>query len=238
MVRVLTTLRILVPILMVLVLVFPVLALGPIFFIVNFILNECSLIGNEPVFPIETVEDAIVLKRNWRIFRDDAMSSYGDFSSISKDLFFQGLIEKEGTWTKLYIKWLGHIDPVARRVCPATCSIIEKLPNVRIAFFSVLAPGAIIHEHRGLYKGHLRFHLGLSTPASDGCFMMLDGHRYRWQDGEGFLFDDTYMHRVSNYTTKPRIILFCDITRPLSSFGKIIDQQCLRFLGPLTHREN
>ena len=40
--------------------------------------------------------------------------------------------------------------------------------------FSVLAPGAKILPHDGVYKGCLRFHLGLSTPNSDDCFIIIN----------------------------------------------------------------
>ncbi len=40
---------------------------------------------------------------------------------------------------------------------------------------------------------------------------------YAWRDGEDVMFDETYVHWVKNETEKTRVILFCDIERPLSS---------------------
>ena len=57
-----------------------------------------------------------------------------------------------------------------------------------------------------MYKGCLRFHLGLSTPNSDDCFIIINGEKYSWRDGEGILLDDTYEYEVHNNTDETRII--------------------------------
>jgi beta-hydroxylase len=61
----------------------------------------------------------------------------------------------------------------------------------------------------------LRFHLGLKTPNSEKCRIAVDGETYWWKDGEGVLFDETYLHRAENETDEDRLILFCDVERPL-----------------------
>ena len=38
---------------------------------------------------------------------------------------------------------------------------------------------------------------------------------YAWRDGEDVLFDETYLHDAANRTAHDRIILFCDVERPL-----------------------
>ena len=102
--------------------------------------------------------------------------------------------------------------------------------------FSVLAPGAVIRPHKGIFKGCLRYHLGLVTPNSDACCIEVAGEKYSWRDGEGVLFDDTFVHHVRNDTSSVRIVLFCDILRPLNFVGRLVNAVCLRALGPMTHR--
>ena len=36
-----------------------------------------------------------------------------------------------------------------------------------------------------------------------------------WRDGEGFVFDETFIHRAENKTGVNRLILFCDVERPM-----------------------
>lgn len=81
--------------------------------------------------------------------------------------------------------------------------------------FASLPPGGTLNRHRDPYAGSLRYHLGLSTPNSERCFIEVDGQRYSWRDGEGVLFDETYLHWTQNGSDCERIILFCDIERPM-----------------------
>ena len=81
--------------------------------------------------------------------------------------------------------------------------------------FATLPPGAKLVRHRDPYAGSYRYHLGLDTPNDDGCYIDVDGEKYAWRDGEGVIFDETYIHYAANTTEHNRIILFCDVERPL-----------------------
>jgi len=47
------------------------------------------------------------------------------------------------------------------------------------------------------------------------CRIFIDGQPYSWREGEDLLFDETYLHYAENTTSDDRIILFCDVERPL-----------------------
>jgi beta-hydroxylase len=81
--------------------------------------------------------------------------------------------------------------------------------------FAVLPPGSKLNAHRDPFAGSLRYHLGLSTPNSDACRIYIDGDLYAWRDGEDIVFDETYVHSAANDTDQTRVILFCDVERPL-----------------------
>jgi len=49
------------------------------------------------------------------------------------------------------------------------------------------------------------------------CRIFVDGIPYSWRNGEDLLFDETFIHYAENTTDQTRIILFCDIERPLRS---------------------
>ena len=104
--------------------------------------------------------------------------------------------------------------------------------------FSVLSPHSKIKIHRGFYKGVLRFHLGLSTPNSDDCFIVVDNKKYSWRDGEGVILDDTYLHYVENNTDQDRIILFCDIVRPTKGYASSLNNFLINYMAPLSSRNN
>ena len=63
--------------------------------------------------------------------------------------------------------------------------------------------------------GSLRLHLGLVTPGDERCRLYVDGVQYVWRDGEAIVFDETYIHSAVNDWDQSRVILFCDIERPL-----------------------
>jgi beta-hydroxylase len=75
-------------------------------------------------------------------------------------------------------------------------------------------PSAMVRN----FAGSPRYHLGLVVPKSPGhCRIFIDGEPYSWRDGEDLLFDETYLHYAENTTSDDRLILFCDVERPLTS---------------------
>jgi len=205
----------------------------------NNILKKESLVGNNTFYNPNIIPESLILTKNWKIIRDEVLIHYKNFKTITNDLFFENLVKKESDWNKLYIKFYSdEIDPLAKKLCPKTCQIIETIPNLKLAFISVLAPNAKIIPHRGIYKGVLRFHLGLYTPNSKNCFISVNDQIYSWKDGEGIIFDDTFEHYVENNTNQPRIILFCDFNRPLTKKGKIINSFVVSNFNKFVSRTN
>jgi len=101
--------------------------------------------------------------------------------------------------------------------CPTVAALLEQAPEVVSALFSYLAPGKHIPEHRGPFRGILRFHLMLSMPRDDAgkpaCVMNIDGVPYLLGDGESLLWDDTYPHEVWNRSDRVRVALLLDVWR-------------------------
>src|SRR4051812_2925862 len=96
-----------------------------------------------------------------------------------------------------------------------SCSTPFRACMVRC--FAMLPPGGKLGAHRDPYAGSLRYHLGLVTPNAPCCNMLVDGEPYHWRDGEAVIFDETYIHVVENKSDMTRIILFCDVERPLTN---------------------
>ncbi len=173
------------------------------------------------------------LDNQWPVIQEEAMRiwSRGMATDISDDLFFRHIVDSR-EWDKFYIKWYGKIDPLARHWAPKTVALIESDPSIKSAMFSILRPGAHIRAHKGPFRGALRYHLGLKTPSEKGCYILLNDQKYSWNDGEGVLFDDTYVHEVFNDSKETRIILFCDIERPLKSPARQVNKFVIDILAP------
>jgi beta-hydroxylase len=108
--------------------------------------------------------------------------------------------------------------------CPQTTALIRAIPELCSAFFAILEPHAIIHDHRGPWRGQLRYHLGLKIPEPHRAVTLTVGDRTRsWKPGAGILFDDGYIHSAQNQTDERRVVLLITIRRPLSGLGKLIN---------------
>lgn len=161
-----------------------------------------------------------VLQENWERIRDEAMALNKEArikaSDALDDLGFNSFF-KTG-WKRFYLKWYGTTLKSAQRLCPRTLQLLEGIPSVRGAMFAALPPGASLCKHRDPYAGSLRYHLGLVTPNSDDCYIIVDGQKYSWRDGEAVMFDETFIHYARNDTNQTRIVLFLDIKRPVNFF--------------------
>lgn len=175
-------------------------------------------------------EELKVLEDNWETIREEAVALYEKgFFDKTKDpnnaAFFDvgfRTFYKYG-WGKFYLKWYGAKYPSAQKHCPKTTQLVSQIPSVNGAMFSVLPPGSKLTRHLDPVASSLRYHLGLSTPESSDCFINIDGESCSWKDGDGFLFDETYLHYAQNNTDKVRIILMCDVERPMFVIGQFIN---------------
>jgi len=205
----------------------------------NKIFTLTSSIPIQPIYDdVFISKDALKIWENFEIFRDEAMTVYKNLKTIKGDQFFEDIVVDPKDWTKLYLRWYNDIDPIGEKLCPKSAALIKSMPCVRIAMFSVLRPGAKILPHAGLYKGCLRLHMGLMTPNHNDCFISINGETYSWRDGQVVLLDDTYTHYVHNNTDDYRVILFCDIDRPMNFIGRLTHEMMISIFGKLTTREN
>lgn len=126
-------------------------------------------------------------------------------------------------WSKFYLKWYGHTHKSALTLCPETVKLLKKCKTVNGAMFTTLPPGSQLTRHLDPVACSLRYHLGLETPNSDDCFISIDDQKYSWRDGEALIFDETYLHFAKNNSEKNRLILMCDVDRPMNFLGKIVN---------------
>ncbi|HMN44064.1 MAG TPA: aspartyl/asparaginyl beta-hydroxylase domain-containing protein [Povalibacter sp.] len=185
----------------------------------NALMYLFSAVPARPFLDLKNFPELAPLKQDWEAIRDEAMRLFdeGHIRAASKynDLGFNSFF-KSG-WKRFYLKWYGDFLPSANALCPHTTELLSKIPNVHAAMFALLPPGARLPSHRDPFAGSLRYHLGLRTPNNERCYITVDGELYYWKDGEAVMFDETYIHRAENQTDVQRLILFCDVERPLSN---------------------
>jgi len=189
----------------------------------NALMVLTSKVTTKPFVPLNELPELQQLQDNWQVFRDEALhlSELQRIKAPDKhdDIGFNSFF-KYG-WKRFYLKWYDASHPSAAELCPKSVAILKSIPTIKAAMFAELPPGGQLNRHRDPYAGSLRYHLGLVTPNDDACYIDVDGERHSWRDGQGVVFDETYIHEAYNQTTQNRIILFCDVERP-SKFAWVV----------------
>ena len=181
------------------------------------------------------------LRENWKVIRDEAERLLHEErlreAAKRDDIAFNAFFRRG--WKRFYLKWYDDVLPSARELCPRTAELLSSIPTLNAALFALLPPGGKLGEHRDPFAGSLRYHLGLITPNSDDCRIYVDGEMYSWRDGEDVLFDETFIHSARNDTDQLRVILFCDVERPLRTrVARAINRFMIRHVVKATASRN
>jgi beta-hydroxylase len=183
----------------------------------NALMYLFSAVGTRPLLDSRDFPELATIEQNWLTIRDEALQLYDEghmrAALHNNDIGFNSFFKRG--WKRFYLKWYDQPLPSATRLCPKTVALLRSVPSINGAMFALLSPASRLNPHRDPYAGSLRYHLGLVTPNSDACFIAVDGVRHAWRDGVGVVFDETYVHYVENNTDQTRIILLCDVQRPL-----------------------
>ena len=137
-----------------------------------------SLVGATPFLPPAAFAWVETLEANWKVIRaelDQVLKTperIPNFQDISPD---QANITRDDKWKSYFLYGYGYKMTENCNQCPETARIIETIPGMFTAFFSVLAPGKHIPRHRGPYRGLLRCHLALVVPPAAGGLLDRSG---------------------------------------------------------------
>ena len=190
-----------------------------------------TLVGDTPFLPASAFPWVELLESNWQVVRaelDRVLENperIPNFQDISRD---QVNITRDDKWKSYFLYGYGYKIAGNCDDCPETTRIIESIPGMYTAFFSVLAPGKHIPRHRGPYRGLLRCHLALIVPEpKEDCWIEVGDETSAWEEGRCIVFDDTYKHRVENNTQGRRVVLFLDVLRPLRFPGSLVNRAIL-----------
>ena len=197
------------------------------------LIASSSLVPNDPVLDTREFAWTAMLRDNWEAIRDEAVAvalqrdASPSLATISPD---HRAIAEINKWRSFFLWGYGFpIDENLAR-CPRTKAVVEAIPGLNSAFFSILAPGTHIPDHRGVTKGLITCHLGLIVPRDGDVRMRVHDRIVRWAEGETLVFDDTYQHEVWNDTDGTRVVLLVQFERPLRNPGKWFSDFFLGFV--------
>jgi ornithine lipid ester-linked acyl 2-hydroxylase len=178
-----------------------------------------------------------ILEDNYPVIREECGKLLGFKEKMTDMEMLGGSYTAGGIHTakwKTFMFKSGKFIEENCRLAPRTAELLRHIPNLYTAFFSVLEPYQHIAPHFGYYKGFLRYHLGVIIPNNnlDGCCYLrinvnpvynapcdrclIDkGEIYYWKNGEGVMFDDTFLHDAHNNSDQVRVVLWLDVAREL-----------------------
>ncbi len=194
-----------------------------------------SLVGDETFFPLERFPWVAHVERNWETIREELLGVLEDrealpnFQDISKD---QIEITDDDRWKTFFIYGYGFQADLGVEMCPRTAALMREIPGMTTAMLSILSPRKHILDHRGPYKGVLRYHLGLIVPReAEQCRIRVGEEIRHWEEGQSMVFDDTFNHEVWNDTDETRVVLFVDVLRPLPFPDSLINRLIVKAIA-------
>lgn len=201
---------------------------------VDRILASQSLIGDPPSFDPGQFDWVPILERNFAPIRREAEQLLKErelipaFHEVSPD---QYKISRGDHWKTHILYGFGRRIETNCRRCPETAKVLEQIPGMTTAWFSIIDPGYHIPPHRGPTKSFVVCHLGLILPEErEKCYLRVADRYLHWEEGKCFVFDDTYDHEVRNDTDEYRVVLLVHVERPLKPLGRWISRAMLALI--------
>lgn len=152
------------------------------------------------------------LEENYGVIR-------GEWERLAKSDFIPWVIPEayQGAWWLFpLVAWnaaaLGMSTVIARNRprCPRTVALLDRMPGVTTAAFSMLEPGAHVYPHVDMDVPVVyRIHLGIDVPRGN-CFRV-GGETRPWVDGKCLAFDGQTEHEGANLGNRARTILLVDV---------------------------
>lgn len=160
-----------------------------------------------------------LLEQEWGVIRAELDRLLGrvervpNFQDISPD---QAALTQDDRWKTFWFRGYGRDVPRNRNRCPRTSRLLEGIPGLTTAMFSILRGPKSIAPHAGAYAGVLRLHLALRVPSGEGeSWIRVGSKKASWEEGRCLIFDDTHEHEVRHDVAGDRVVLFVDFLRPL-----------------------
>ncbi|MBR0648282.1 aspartyl/asparaginyl beta-hydroxylase domain-containing protein [Roseomonas terrae] len=187
-----------------------------------------SKVGNPPVYDTASFPWAREIEKDWHRIRAELepllvrQKDLPSFHELSGDV---KTISADSAWKTFFLTGYGLSSERNIAQCPDTWRIMQRIPGLKTAMFSIFEPGKHLPPHRGPYNGVLRLHLGLIVPQApaEKLAIRVDRQTCQWEEGKVLIFDDAYEHEAWNHTDRTRVVLFVDFVKPLRFPARLVN---------------
>jgi beta-hydroxylase len=194
-----------------------------------------SMVPTTPFLPVETfdwVKRAEAAVPDVQAELEEVLShreELPNFQDLSPD---QKSLSSDAGWKTFFFLAYGVRSEANCRRCPKTAALLNSIPGLMTGMFSIFSPGKHLPPHRGPWRGVLRYHLALKVPdPASECGIKVGGEVAHWEEGKSLLFDDGYIHEAWNGTDSVRVVLFCDVLRPLRPPADQVNRSLIKAVG-------
>jgi aspartyl/asparaginyl beta-hydroxylase (cupin superfamily) len=167
------------------------------------------------------------IEAEWETIRDELDRLLQEQGDSLVPYFNPTLVSKAGGW-KTFTLFFWNLKFWSNcRKCPKTTKLLQSIPHMIGASFTMLEPGVAVTPHHGDTNAIARAHLGLSIPGRlPECGLEVGGEQRSWSNGKVELFCDAHVHTAWNHTPHRRFILIIDVMRP--EYAHLTNRVCLR----------
>jgi len=192
---------------------------------------KLAKLGNPCIYDRADFPWAAGVEREWRPIRaelDHVLVRKADLPNVQEITADAAALSRDAGWKIFPLVAYGLRSQPNIDLCPQTWRIVQAMPGLTTAMFSILEPGKRIPPHRGPYNGVLRLHLGLMIPQPEkDCWIRVHDQIHQWHVGEALVIDDSFRHEVHNDTDGYRVVLFLDFERPCRYPAKLYNRLLL-----------
>lgn len=198
-------------------------------------IESASLVPTTPILDPTLLIWTDRLKTDWRIIQaecDMLLAERDSIPPLGRIAAYHRRIAPDDKWRSFFFEAHGYEVVANRRRCPETAALLDTIPDLVTAFYSVMDPGTHVPRHKGFSKGLLNIHLGLRIPGgADKCRIQVDDQDRGWKEGEILMFDESFQHEVWNQCDEPRAILFIQVMRPMRWRGRALAHATIGFVN-------
>lgn len=161
-----------------------------------------------------------IFEENWEVIRDEMRVALDTPEKL----------KHQNNWFLAHPHYVDSDDPNGWRTfefyffgikqihhclnCPKTFELLQEIPDLVTAQFSVLNPNTKVDPHYGYTTMVLRNHLALEIPSQKLCKIKVENEETSWEEGKIITFDDSKLHEAWNLSNKRRIVLMIDVAKP------------------------